>query len=394
MKRAATLCLLTLAFAMAHSSASAQSGAGDAQRAADAERAQAELATLRQKIADLSEAQTVLAGERDDAARDLRAADRRIAEATTALRTLDADAAAQEAQLALLEQQASTLATRLDAQRAALARLLRALHAQGKHAPLKLLLAQDRIDALGRSLGYLGYFRRARVDRIESLLGDLADLAAARAAVVAQRAVLDEARAQQQAALVELDEEREQRRQLLATLNARFKDSGTRLAAMGRDEAALVALIARLQDIFGDIPTGMEGEAAFASLLGRLPWPLSGSVRTAFGRPLPDGRSSSGWLIDAQPGAEVRAVAHGRIAFSDWLKGFGLISIIDHGDGYMSLYASTDALLRAAGDWVKAGDVIALAGSSGGQTDAGVYFELRRNGKPIDPAGWLSRRAP
>jgi septal ring factor EnvC (AmiA/AmiB activator) len=123
-----------------------------------------------------------------------------------------------------------------------------------------------------------------------------------------------------------------------------------------------------------------------------LPWPINGRLLTGFGPQLPDGRTSSGWLLDATAGAEIKAVAHGRVAFSDWLKGFGLIAIIDHGDGYMSLYASADALLRAAGDWVEAGEVVALAGSSGGQSAPGVYFELRRNGKPVDPVRWLLRK--
>jgi septal ring factor EnvC (AmiA/AmiB activator) len=353
--------------------------------------AQARLEALRADIATLAEQQEALVGERDTAAGALREADRRIGEAGGALRQLDADLAAQLVVLDELQQQEATLAERLGQQREGLAQLLRALHAQGRHAPLKLLLSQDRVDALGRTLGYLGYFQRARVARIEGLLDDLAALAQARSAVQDQQRRLAEARSEQQAALAALDAERVARKALLADIEKRFRSSRARLDALGRDEAALLALIARLQDIFGDIPPQLEAAQPFAEQAGRLPWPLAGTLRTGFGRALGDGRRSSGWLIDAAAGADVRAVAHGRVAFSDWLKGFGLIAIIDHGDGFMSLYASTDALLRAAGDWVEAGEVIALAGSSGGQASPGVYFELRRDGRPVDPARWLKK---
>jgi septal ring factor EnvC (AmiA/AmiB activator) len=248
------------------------------------------------------------------------------------------------------------------------------------------------MDALGRTLGYLGYFRRARVEQIERLLDDLAALVEARSAVQAQQQQLTLAQEQQQLALAELDTERAARRSLLADLEKRYADGRSRLDALGRDEASLLALIERLQDILGDIPQQMDGAEAFASLAGRMPWPIRGKLLTGYGRPLPDGRTSTGWLIDAKSGDEVRAIAHGRVAFADWLTGFGLILILDHGDGYMSLYGSNDALVRAAGDWVKRGEVLAIAGSSGGQSAAGVYFELRRNGRPVDPVRWLIRR--
>lgn len=349
------------------------------------------LEAVRGQIAELAREQDALAGERDGAARELRAADRSIGEATAALRALDADLAAQQQSLQALEAEQTALERRLAEQRESLSALLRATHAQGRHASLKLLLAQDRVDALGRTVVYLGYFRQARTDRIRALLDDLAALAQARAAVAAQQEILQAARDVQEAALASLDAERVARRSLLAALEKRFRDSRARLTALGRDEAALVALLKRLQDIFVDIPQRLDGAAPFASLAGRLPWPTAGKLRTGFGRSLPDGRQSSGWLIAASAGQEVRAVAHGRVAFADWMKGFGLIAIIDHGDGYMSLYASNDALLREVGDWVQAGDVIASAGSSGGQQEAGVYFELRRAGRPVDPARWLRR---
>src|SRR5690606_34912581 len=139
--------------------------------------------------------------------------------------------------------------------------------------------------------------------------------------------------------------------------------------ALGRDEKALAALLERLRDVFADIPQQLDGDRPLAELKGRLPAPLQGTVRSAFGGTLPDGRRSNGWLLGASAGTEVRAIAHGRVAFADWLRGYGLIAIIDHGDGYMSLYAQNDALLAEAGAWVRPGDVLATVGSSGGQQE-------------------------
>ena len=134
------------------------------------------------------------------------------------------------------------------------------------------------------------------------------------------------------------------------------------------------------------VPTGP------ALQVGGLSWPVTGTLVASYGGTLPDGRRSTGVLIAAAPGTTVKAVADGRVVFSDWMNGYGLILIVDHGNGYMSLYAHNDALLRDAGDAVKRGDALASVGKSGGQDRAGLYFELRRNGQPVDPGTWLQRR--
>ncbi len=388
-------CLLGLlvAFACAADPAAAPSAPSpDPAREAQARDTEEKLAALRAQIAELAAAQDALLGQRDGAARALREADREVAAADAALRAAEADLAAQQVRLDELAAREAELAAGLSAQREALAALLRALHAQGRHAPLKLLLAQDRIEALGRHLAYLGYFRRDRTERIERLLADLGALSRARVDVQAQQAALETARTARQAEREALDAERSRRQTLLAGLEGRFRDTRARLAALGRDETALLALLERLRDLFADIPLEVDATTPFSRRAGTLPWPLTGKLRAGFGRSLPDGRPSNGWLLEAQAGQEVRAVAHGRVAFADWLKGFGLIAIIDHGDGFMSLYAHNDALLRAAGDWVRAGEALAIAGTSGGQGAPSLYFELRRGGRPVDPVRWLQRK--
>lgn len=350
------------------------------------------LEAVRAEIRAISAELGALEGERNAAAAALRDSDRSVSAAVTALRETDRALADQQRRLAELEAQRTTLATGLSEQRAALGALLRSAYALGRRQRLKLLLAQDRLEAAARALSYHRYFQAERIARIERVLGELAGLAALGEQIAAQQAELDASRAGQQQAVQALEGERAQRASLLAGLQARHADRASRLAALGRDEKALVALLARLRDVFADIPRQLEGERPLAELKGRLPRPLPGAVRTAFGGTLPDGRTSNGLLIAAVAGAEVRAVGHGRVAFADWLRGYGLIAIVDHGNGFMSLYAQNDALLAEAGAWVKPGDVLATVGTSGGQAQPALYFELRRNGKPIDPAGWLAKR--
>jgi septal ring factor EnvC (AmiA/AmiB activator) len=146
-----------------------------------------------------------------------------------------------------------------------------------------------------------------------------------------------------------------------------------------------------LRDVFADIPRQIEDAQPFGTRRGRLPMPLLGSLDSGFGGTLPDGRRSQGWLLGARPGTHVTAVAPGRVAFADWLKGYGLIVILDHGDGYMSLYAQNDSLMKEVGDWVSRGEALAGVGSSGGQDRPALYFELRHNGRPINPKDWIRR---
>jgi len=360
-----------------------------AAREAEAER---RLSQVRREIAELTAARQALEGERGDAARILREADQTVDRESRALREIDTRIAEQQAELARLEDQRRALELRLGSQRQALAALLRSAYALGRHEQLKLLLAQDRIESLARVLAYHRYFQRDRISRIDALMTELAELAEVVRQVNAQRAALDQSRAAQAEQLAGLETQREERRAVLAALEARYKDASSRLQALGRDEQALVELLERLRDIFADIPDRLEAAQPFAQRRGRLTTPLAGKTLVAFGGTLPDGRGSHGWLIQADSGAAVRAVAHGRVAFADWLKGYGLIVILDHGEGWMSLYAQNDSLQREVGDWVDAGDVLASAGSSGGQSQAALYFELRRAGRPVDPHGWFRAR--
>jgi len=348
------------------------------------------LEQIRVEIHKLAEEQRSTAAKRNDATNALRDADLKIAALAKTVRSIDQQLSGQQAKLDGLLVQQSALDVKLKDQRDALAALLRSAYAMGRDEELKLLLAQDHIDDISRMLAYYRYFERARVHEIDGLLEDLQALAQLQADIERETVALKASRDERAIQAQRLDGEREQRHLLLGELDAALKDQTARLAALGKDEKALVDLLAKLRDIFADIPQHLVGAEPFADLRGRLNWPLRGKVVVRFGATAVDGeRSSQGVLIAAKDGSEVRAVSHGRVVYADWLRGYGLLLIIDHGEGYLSLYGYNETLLKEAGDWVDAGEVVATSGDSGGRKTAGLYFELRRDGKPIDPAAWM-----
>lgn len=386
MSRALAALLLALGLAAAPAAGLA---ADRADKEAAAER---QLQALRKQIQGITARQRESEGERSAASRELREADARVGEAVRALRRTEAGIATTEDELAALQVRKKKFEAGLSQQREALAALVRSAYALGRHEQLKLLLAQDRMADLARVLAYHRYFQADRRQRITGLVAELGELAKVADRIQAQRQALSEALARQQAELESLEAQRAERAGLLARLEAGFKDRAARLAALGRDEKDVVKLLERLRDAVADIPPQVDDTRPFASRRGQLPAPLDGRVLAAYGGRLPDGRGSEGWLLAGTAGAEVRAVAPGRVAFADWLKGYGLLAIVDHGDGWMSLYAFNDALLRDVGDWVRAGDPLASVGSSGGQGRPALYFEIRRNGQPQDPKPWLKPR--
>lgn len=375
-----------MALAAASTVASTQAPDPEAER-----RAQSRLDAVRAEIREVSRIQAALAGERDEAARQVRDTDREIAEQLKTTERIETEVAAQRQRVEAIETERTAVAAGLQQQRESLGALLRAAHAQGAQAPLRLLLSQDRLRDASRALAYHRYVERAQVQRIRGLLDEMAELARLTAELQREREALEAALAAEREALAALEARRADRSALLEVLAGQQQAQRERLAELQRDEQALLVLLESLRDVFADIPDELDGARPFGELRGKLDPPLAGKVLTGFAGLLPDGRQSEGWLLEARAGERVRAVAHGRVAFADWMKGYGLLLILDHGDGYLSLYAYNDGLLREPGDWVEAGEDIALAGSSGGQGRVALYFELRRTRQPLDPRVWVKR---
>jgi len=381
--------LALLALSAAHAGAQGADEPEDPRRAAQEKEARQKLDAIRTELRTLAEQQRATQGERGEAATSLREKETAVAAVAKDVHALDEKLDAQQAQLDKLNARRAELETALKKQRDALAALLRSAYALGRNEELKLLLQQDDVAAIARVLAYHRYFQRARIGRIDQLSTDLQQLADVQESIRRKSAELATTRDARSAEGAKLDTERAERETLLEQLDAKLKEQGARVAALGKDERALSELLERLRDVFADIPKQLSGAEPFASMRGRIAWPLTGKVVTAFGAADESGRRSSGLLVSAKAGTPVHAVSHGRVAFADWLRGYGLMIIVDHGDGYLSLYGCNETLLKDVGDWVNAGETIATSGASGGQKTAGLYFELRTKGQAVDPRKWL-----
>lgn len=350
-------------------------------------------------------------GRRSAEARQLRAADERVAGAARRLREIEAAMEAAQAELQRLQAQRVEMEASLESRRAELATLLRSVQAQGRAAPLKLLLAQDRVADANRLLAYHGYLQRDQVERIRALAAELAEVDRVEADIASRQAALEASRAELDERMATLQDERARRQALVAELDAQFKDRQSRERALGRDAKALEELLAKLRQAAARAEAerraaaareaAREAEAPGAATapppradgpaVGGAGWPVDGRLLAGFGATMPDGRKSQGLLVGAPAGTTVRAAAAGTVVYAEWMSGFGLILIIDHGDGYMSLYAHNESLLREAGERIARGDAVATVGSSGGHGQPALYFELRRGGQPVDPRSWLGR---
>jgi septal ring factor EnvC (AmiA/AmiB activator) len=191
-------------------------------------------------------------------------------------------------------------------------------------------------------------------------------------------------------ALNDIKKQREERQVITDSLSSRIDADKARLTELQQNRKDLQALLETLSNALADITADLGKRRGPKELKGNLPMPVKGPVKFAYGQARSVGLSWQGWLISAASGSEVNNIAYGRVAFSDWLRGYGLLMIIDHGDGFMSLYGNNESLLHEVGDWIEPGAAISTVGSSS-QSGAGLYFEIRKNGKALDPAAWLKR---
>ena len=344
-------------------------------------------------LQDIARLQRELQSSRTEHAAEqqrLRALDLAIQDVNLEYRSLAEQKSVHQAELARLETQRDEYLASIDQRLAQLAEQVRSAYRVGAPSRTRLLLNQDDPSRIGRMLAYYDYVNRAQVERVAGLREALARLEALQAPVDAEIERIAELQAEQQAVLEELERQRADRLALVQAMSLEIGDRESALTELERNRRDLQELIDRLADILADIPEDLENEAGVAARKGRLPMPVSGPVRHAFGQDRGAGLDWQGWLIGAEAGTEVRSVAHGRVAFADWLRGYGMLLVIDHGDGFMTLYGHNESLLHEAGEWDNGGDVVSTVGSNPGGTQ-GAYFEIRRDGKALDPSAWLAR---
>ena len=321
-------------------------------------------------LRDAEEAVSAARGRLDSARQRVRESDRRI-------RELVAERERQEAQLL--------------AERDALAAEVRAAYVTGREEHLKLLLSQKDPAAIGRMLVYYSYFGQARAGRIagiEAAVRKVEELAAAETDERERLAALEQERADEVAGL---EAARAERERALQAVNATIKSRNDSIAKLKHEAAALEKLVADLRRALEQAPA--PSGQPFERVRGKLPWPVPGKIVARFGQARGGGLKWNGVLISTQRGTEVRAPYGGRVVYADWLPGLGLLLIIDHGGGYMTLYGHNEQLYRRVGEAVAAGDVVATVGDSGGQARPELYLEVRKGTTAQDPRRWF-RGAP
>lgn len=294
----------------------------------------------------------------------------------------------QKKQLALLRQQRNQVNQNKNEQAVSIRQHIVSAYKLGHQSNLKTLLNQEDTELSARMVKYHEYIVNARTDRIAEYQATLEKLTALDREITTktERFARQKQNLEQQRNALEAANTK--RKQTLARLNQQLRQQGKQLSSLTQEQADLEQLIKEVAQVILAIPTP-EDHNPFNHQRGKLKWPVKGKIKHRFASAKAAGRLTwDGVLITTKRGAEVSAVHGGRVVFSDWLKGQGMLLIVDHGDGYLSLYGHNETLFKEVGDWVNKNEVIALAGSTGGRSEPGLYFEIREDGKPLNPAKW------
>lgn len=291
-------------------------------------------------------------------------------------------------ELASLEKQRKTTRKIREQQQTRIAVELKAAWQMGQQGHIKVLLNQESPHTVARVMAYYRYFFAARNELLEEYRETLRQLQTLGQGIADTQAALQNQQKSLEAQLARLVKAQENRALAVAKLNDSIHSKAQQLKQKELDQKELENLLQAIEEAVVNLQVPSDYKA-FSSAKGKMPWPVSGKPSNRFGRPRNEGKMRwQGITIPANEGTTVRAIHHGRVVYSDWLRGSGLLLIIDHGDGYMSLYANNQSLLREVGEWVTAGTPVSTVGSSGGQDRTALYFEIRYQGKPTNPGKW------
>lgn len=377
-----------------------------------ANQAQDELKELRGRISAMQKKLAAAEESKSEASDALRESEQAISEANRELRDLNRQARDSGAKLGSLRKTSQDTKTRMQSQQEMLGRMLRRQYLQGEPDALRLVLARENPNDMARQLHYLAYIARARAQLVDGLRRNLAELDRLTREIAEEAEAIARIAKEQATQKKRLENEKRARAQVLTKVSRDIRAQQQQIRVMQNNENRLTRLIDQLTRLVQQQPQRTQkpvqggkprtrndtvpadtGGGAFAAMRGTLALPVRGELGGRFGSPRSDGGITwKGVYIAARSGDDVKAVAGGRVVYADWLRGFGNLLIIDHGDSYMTLYANAEALLKQVGDSIRGGDTIATVGNSGGNAESGLYFEMRHAGKPFDPLTWVKLR--
>lgn len=322
--------------------------------------------------------------------KELRKVDKSLSESSRQLRQIKALLLLKQKNVQRLRKQSLALSKDIKQQKGFLAAQLKAAYLMGKQQRIKMLLNQQEPARVNRMLQYYGYLNQVRLDNVRVLDKKIADLAEVQLALgleLKEQASMVTVKQHQQASL---QASKERQKTVVANLSKNLLSSASELTVLKENEKRLNHLLQNIYVAVNDIPINKQKNKPFIKQKGQLQWPVKGTLLKKFGSVKKSGRYD-GVLIKANEGVEIKSISYGRVVYADWLRGYGLLIIIDHGANYLSLYAFNEGLYKDVGDWVAAGDVIASVGLSGGQKTPGLYFGIRKNGKPVNPTRWCRK---
>lgn len=364
---------------------------GHIQAQSDEEKAASQLLELQASIKQINREISSANKRRDSLQLQLREAELDQSRISRDISRASKAIANQKRELTALEQKKKALETARDEQQSHIALELRTAWQMGQQGQIKVLLNQESPDTVARVMAYYRYFFRARNELLNEFRDTLLALQNTEQKISETLADLElrqEDLEKQQQALIKAQQTRQA---AVASLNASIQGKDAELKKMEADQKELQQLLDAIREAVVNLKVP-ENYQPFKSAKGKMPWPAPGRASARFGNSRNQGKMKwQGVTIPAPAGTPVKAIHHGRVVYADWLRGMGLLLIIDHGDGYMSLYAHNQTLLRDVGEWVSAETPISTVGDSGGLTKPALYFEVRQKGKPVNPAHWCRR---
>lgn len=371
--------------------------------AATASEAKDELRELRGRISALQKKLEADEETKTEATDALRVSEQAISAANRELRQLNQQSRTSNTKLGALRKSSRETGNTLRTQQELLGSMLRQQYLQGQPEVLRLALSRVDPNDMARQLQYLTYIARARAQLVDSLRENLREIDRLKEEMATEVAALARIAAEQTAQKKRLEQQKHARAEILSRVSRDVSTQQRQIRSMRGNENRLSHLIDQLAKVVRKpagrrprteaVPFDQGDGNPFSALRGLLALPVPGELGSRFGSPREGGSLTwKGLFIAAKPGADVRAIARGRVVYADWLRGFGNLMIVDHGDNYMTLYANAEALLKQVGEVIRGGDTIATVGNSGGNPESGLYFEMRHEGKPFDPLTWIKLR--